>query len=157
MSSAGFVRVSRESRLLRALEFLFLPLELLVALGGGIVFVSVPGVQEVGALEALEALGTMAVGGVFAWWGGSTSYRLLVDLLRRPAEFDGTLDDVVMTKERAAKGGWRELLVLQTGARSFRVSGPPKALFGSLNKGDSVRVLETRGSRTVREIWVLRR
>lgn len=63
MFPAGFVRVYRESRLLRALEFLFLPLELLVALGGGIVFVSVPvavlaGVQEVGALEALA---TMAV------------------------------------------------------------------------------------------------
>jgi hypothetical protein len=159
MFPAGFLRVYRESRLLRALEFLFLPLELLVALGGGIVCVSVPvavlaGVQEVGALEALA---TMAVAGVFAWWGVSTSYRLVVDLLRRPTEFDCTLDDVVMTKERAAKGGLRDVLVLQAGARSFRVSGPPRTLFGSLHKGDSVRVLETRGSRTVREIWVLRR
>lgn len=129
MSSAGFERVFRESRLGLALEVLFLPIELLIALGGGAVFVSVPiallgGGQGVGGLEAL---GTMAVAGVFAWWCGSTSYRQLVDLLRAPTEFEATLDDVTKTKERTAKGSWREVVVLHAGARSVRVTQPSSA------------------------------
>lgn len=141
-----------------ALELLFLPLELLIGLSGAAVFVSVPvavlaGVQGVGTLEAL---GTMAVAGVFAWWGGSTASRQVVDLFRGATLFEGRVDDVVMTKERSGKGGLRDVLVLHLQGRAFRVTNPPVVLSRNVHRGVTARVLELPGSRTVREIWVLR-
>ena len=135
-----------------------LPLELTFALGGALVFVSAPlvvllGVQQ---LSWPEVLMTMAVAGAFAWWGGSTSYRLLADALRGAQTFEGRVDDVVETTERSAKGGRSPVLVIHVAGHSFRVSHPSQQLSRAVLRGVQVRVLEAPASRTVREVWVLR-
>ncbi len=153
-----FERVYRHSRLLLALEFIFLPMEMTFALGGALVFVSAPLVALLGVqqLSWSEVLLTMAGAGAFAWWGGSTSYRLLVDLFRGAKAFEGRVDDVVTTMERSAKGGKHPVLVFHVGGHSFRVSNPLQVLSSAVLLGVRVRVLEAPGSRTVREVWVLR-
>lgn len=156
--ASGGERVYRQSRFWLALELVFLPMELTFALGGAIVFVSAPLVALLGAqqLSWSEVLLTMAGGGAFAWWGGSTSYRLLVDVFRGAKAFEGRVDDVVTTMERSAKGGSYPVLVFHVAGHSFRVSRPPQVLSSAVLRGVRVRVLEAPGSRTVRDVWVLR-
>lgn len=159
LSSGGhFERVYRDSRLVRVLEFIYLPMELAIGLGGALVFVSAPlvvllGVEKLGWLEVSM---TMVVAGAFAWWGGSTSYRLGVDLLRGTRAFEGKVHDVASTTRRSGKGGTYPVVVFHVAGHAFQVDRPPTALSSALHLGGQVRVLETQGSRTVREVWVLR-
>ena len=159
MASGGtFERVYRASRFLLVLEFIYLPMERTFALGGAIVFVSAPLVVllDVQQLSWPEVLLTMAGAGVFAWWGGSTSYRQLADLFRGAKAFEGRVDDVVTTTERSGKGGSYPVLVFQVAGHSFRVSHPRQELSSAVLCGVRARVLEAPGTRTVREVWVLR-
>ena len=159
MASGGsFERVYRASRFLLVLEFIYLPMEMTFALGGAIVFVSAPLVVllDVQQLSWPEVLLTMAGAGVFAWWGGSTTYRQLADLFRGAKAFEGRVADVVTTTERSGKGGSYPVLVVQVAGHSVRVNHPRQALSSAVLCGVRVRVLEAPGTNTVREVWVLR-
>lgn len=152
-----FEQVYRESFLVRLLEYAFLPMEMGIALTGAVLFVGVPVSFFAGALQQagwVESLGTMAIGAAFAWWGGSTSAALWVNLIRGAKVFELKVDDVQVTKERSAKGGTHDVWVLHGAGCSFRVSVPPAELRSAVHRGQTVRVLEWPGTKTVREVWV---
>jgi len=150
----GFERVYRESIFFRLLLFVGIPFEMGVFLLGALVLVSVPIMLFAGETPVAwtEALGTVAAAATFTWWGGSASYALWVDLLRGVKTFEGKVDEV----DWRSRGLWDfpRYWVVTVAGRSFWMRVPPPELRVAVRPGVEVRILEAKGTGTIREVWV---
>ncbi|MCU0699303.1 MAG: hypothetical protein MUC96_22585 [Myxococcaceae bacterium] len=153
----GFELVYREGHFGRLFDALSLPFELGIMALGGLTFVAtLAGLVQAQQLpdggEALLLLGA----GALAWWGGSTSYQVLGDVLRTPLLHEARAAEVRMTKVRGLRGGLMDAWVLVAGGHRFEVMQPPRRLRTAIRPGQRVRVVQRRGSGAVHEVWVRR-
>lgn len=154
----GFETVYRQGRLWRVVHYLDLPFELGVATLGGLLLVALIVGLVTGEAELREwtTLVPWILGaGLFTWWGGSSTVRLVIDLVRGVRTHEVRADSV-----ETGRGKWWQpptiYWTLKAGERAWSVRLPPPELKRGVSVGDHVRIRAHAGTNVVVEVAVRR-
>jgi hypothetical protein len=103
----------------------------------------------------LDPLLSLGMGGLFAWWGLSRMWQLILDVARPALTYQGRAGLLEVRWVSGSHGGYR-LWSLTSGAKSWSMAYLATRKFKrTIQTGNMVRIRYRRGTETIADIWVL--